>query len=188
MNPRTDRPAAPLHGNTGRHSRSPGWIDGREPFPPLLVDSPAGCGPRPHAERTRTIELRTRQHSDTPHEGRTTAGRLRTWAKVGVLTSTIAVAVAGPAAAAETTTTTTKPGAPPPDLKAVVDGFQTWLLAFSTGLAILALTVAGVFYLFSAGNPAQVERAKLIVRATVIGYSLMVLAPVVLRALQAIVG
>lgn len=78
--------------------------------------------------------------------------------------------------------------APPPDLKAVVDGFQAWLLTFATALAVLALTVAGIYYLFSAGNPAQVERAKLIVRATVIGYSLMVLAPVVLRALQAIVG
>ena len=100
-----------------------------------------------------------------------------------------AVITALPAAAAETTTTTTTvKGAAPPNLKAVVDGFQTWLLGFATALAILALTVAGVFYLFSAGNPAQVERAKLILRATVIGYSLMVLAPLVLTALQGIVG
>ena len=98
-----------------------------------------------------------------------------------------AVIAALPAAAADTTTTTVK-GAPPPDLKAVVDGFQAWLLGFATALAILALTVAGVFYLFSAGNPAQVERAKLILRATVIGYSLMVLAPLVLTALSGIVG
>lgn len=83
-----------------------------------------------------------------------------------------------------------KPTAPaaPPDLKAVVDGFQAWLLTFATGLAILAFTVAGICYLFSAGNPAQVERAKLIVRATVVGYSLMILAPVVLAALRGIVG
>jgi Type IV secretion system pilin len=86
------------------------------------------------------------------------------------------------------TTTTTVKGAAPPDLKAVVDGFQSWLLGFATALAILTITVAGIYYLFSAGNPAQVERAKLIIRATVIGYSLMVLARIVVQALQGIVG
>jgi hypothetical protein len=96
---------------------------------------------------------------------------------------------ASPASAEDaTTTTTTVKGAAPPDLKAVVEGFQTWLLGFATALAILAMTVAGIFYLFSAGNPTQVERAKLIVRATVIGYSLMVLSGIVVSALQEVVG
>lgn len=108
------------------------------------------------------------------------------------MTTLIAVVAASPASAQTATTTssttTTVKGAAPPDLKAVVDGFQTWLLGFATALAILAVTVAGVFYLFSAGNPAQVERAKLILRATIIGYSLMVLAPLVLKALSGIVG
>lgn len=110
---------------------------------------------------------------------------------IGVTTVVVVDIVgAGPASAqpTPTTTTTTVRGAPPPDLKAVVNGFQSWLLGISTALAILALTVAGIFYLFSAGSPAQVERAKLIVRATVIGYSLMVLAKIVVQTLQGIVG
>ena len=94
------------------------------------------------------------------------------------------VAAAAPAAAEGERTQ----GAPPPDLKAVIDGFQAWLLTFATALAVLGLMVAGLFYLFSAGNPANVEKAKLIVRATVIGYSLMVLAPILLLALKGIVG
>ena len=78
--------------------------------------------------------------------------------------------------------------APPPDLNAVISGFHAWLLTFATGLTVLALTVAGLFYLFAGGNPTQIERAKLVVRAAIIGYSLMVLAPLLLAALRGIVG
>ena len=102
----------------------------------------------------------------------------------GACVATVTFVAAAPAAAEEEK----KQGAPPPDLKAVIDGFQTWLLTFATALAVLGLMVAGLFYLFSAGNPANVEKAKLIVRATVIGYSLMVLAPILLLALKGIVG
>ena len=112
---------------------------------------------------------------------------MRSRRKVAAAMTATATALLWPGAAIAGAAAEKAPGAPPPDLKAVVDGFQAWLLGLATALALLCFTVAGVFYLFSAGNPAQVERAKLIVRATVIGYSLMVLAPLVLRALQGIV-
>lgn len=76
---------------------------------------------------------------------------------------------------------------PTPKLDLVIKRLRNWVFGFATVLALLFLTIAGLFYVFAAGNPAQIERAKLIVRGTVIGYSLMVLAPVVVEALERIV-
>lgn len=77
--------------------------------------------------------------------------------------------------------------APSPELKGVIEKFKNWLFGFATALAVLALTIAGLFYVTSAGSPTQVERAKAIVRATAVGYALMVLAPALLTALDGIV-
>jgi type IV secretory pathway VirB2 component (pilin) len=155
-----------------------------EATPPPGSSVPARCPVQPPQRKDEDAPVKRRgrrdEHADIPQRA-----SIRRAAAVAAMVA-LHLAMVAPAGAEEEKPPP-KP-APPPDLKAVVDRFQDWLLTFATGLAVLALTVAGIFYLFSAGNPAQVERAKLIVRATVIGYSLMVLAPMVLRALQAIVG
>jgi hypothetical protein len=70
----------------------------------------------------------------------------------------------------------------------VVDNIRLWMIGLLVGLASLLLTVAGVRYLLSGGDPGQIERAKTALRAALCGYALAVLAPVLVTVLQHIVG
>lgn len=70
----------------------------------------------------------------------------------------------------------------------VVDNIRVWLIGLLVGLASLLLTVAGVRYLLSGGDPGQIERAKTALRAALCGYALAALAPVLVSVLQHIVG
>lgn len=194
-NLRTDRAQKQGFKGAGRRGRSPGvgrwdWTSSAQhpteevinaSLPPAPRDGLGGLSIRNPLEGRRP-RMTTRPSNKAPSRRRL-ARAIRAAFDSCVVAAAL-VAAASPAAAEEER----KPGAPPPDLKAVIDGFQTWLLGFATALAVLGLMVAGLFYLFSAGNPANVEKAKLIVRATVIGYSLMVLAPILLLALKSIVG
>jgi Type IV secretion system pilin len=70
----------------------------------------------------------------------------------------------------------------------VVSNLRLWLIGLLVGLASLLLTIAGVRYLLSGGDPNQIERAKGALKAALWGYGLAALAPVVVTVLQHIVG
>jgi len=73
-------------------------------------------------------------------------------------------------------------------LNQVVDNLRVWLIGLLVGLASLLLTVAGVRYLISGGDPNQIERAKGALKAALWGYGLAALAPVLVTVLQHVVG
>jgi hypothetical protein len=73
-------------------------------------------------------------------------------------------------------------------LNQVVDNLRVWLIGLLVGLASLLLTVAGIRYLISGGDPNQIERAKSALKSALWGYGLAALAPVMVTVLQHIVG
>lgn len=75
-----------------------------------------------------------------------------------------------------------------PSLGQVVDNIRLWLIGLLVGLASLLLTVSGVRYLLSGGDPSQIERAKTALKAALCGYALAALAPVLVTVMQHIVG
>ncbi|MCK9921916.1 pilin [Frankia sp. AgPm24] len=87
------------------------------------------------------------------------------------------------------------PAAPPPapvpavtDLKQVITNMRNWLMGLLAGAATLFASMGGLRYMGANGDPAEVERAKGSFKAAGIGYGLAILAPVLLAALQSVVG
>ena len=74
------------------------------------------------------------------------------------------------------------------DLHGVIDGLQTWIIGFLAALATLFFVIGGVRYMTAGGDPSEIERAKAAFKAAAVGYALAVLAPVLLSALQSILG
>ena len=73
-------------------------------------------------------------------------------------------------------------------LSGVIGNLTKWLVGFLVGLATLFLTYGAVLYMTAAGDPGAVEKAKNCLKSAAFGYSLAVLAPVLVAALQSIVG
>ena len=101
---------------------------------------------------------------------------------VGVLAGTAILAAAG----AAPVLAAAPPG--PHDLPTIVHNLTVWIVGILAGVATLFLTVGGVRYLMAGGDPAEVERAKSALKSAAFGYALAVLAPVLLRVVQSIVG
>jgi Type IV secretion system pilin len=84
--------------------------------------------------------------------------------------------------------------APAPDILAVnsindvIDGLKGWVMGILAAVATLFLVVGGLRYMTAGGDPAQAEQAKGNFKAALAGYALAVLAPVILQALQGILG
>jgi Type IV secretion system pilin len=75
-----------------------------------------------------------------------------------------------------------------PTLSGVIGRARNVVVGLLVALATLQLTIAGVRYLFAAGEPEQLDKAKRGVRAAAIGYGLAALAPGLVALLQQIVG
>ncbi|WP_280382728.1 pilin [Nocardia wallacei] len=73
-------------------------------------------------------------------------------------------------------------------LAEVLNNLRNWLIGILATVATVYLTVGGARYLLSGGDAGEVERAKSCVRAALIGYSLAILAPVVVEVLKSLVG
>lgn len=73
-------------------------------------------------------------------------------------------------------------------LSGVISGLTTWIVGFLVGLATLFLTYGGVLYMTAAGDPGAVEKAKNCMKSAAFGYTLAVLAPLLVDALKSIVG
>lgn len=120
-------------------------------------------------------------HSPHTPSGRTRRVLART--VVALAAGTVVLAAAGTASAEPVT------------VLAVADSFETvlnnlrnWLIGILALIATVCLTVGGTRYLISSGDPGEVERAKVALRAACIGYALAMLAPVVVGVLKSIVG
>jgi hypothetical protein len=71
---------------------------------------------------------------------------------------------------------------------AILDRIRNALVLTLTALAILAMTYAGVRYVFAAGDPSGVERAKGAARSAALGLGLALLAPVLVAIVKQIIG
>jgi type IV secretion system pilin len=74
------------------------------------------------------------------------------------------------------------------DLGQVINNLRTWLAGLLAALATLLLMVGGVRYLLAGGDPGALERAKGSIRASMIGYALALLAPVLASIVRRVVG
>ena len=73
-------------------------------------------------------------------------------------------------------------------LSGVISNLTTWLVGFLVGLATLFLTYGAVLYMTAGGDPGAVEKAKNCLKSAAFGYSLAVLAPLLVAALESVVG
>lgn len=101
--------------------------------------------------------------------------------KLSILALAIALVVLAGAAPALAQTNT-------PTLSGVIDNLRNVVVGLLAGLATLFLTVGGLRYMSAAGDPSQVERAKVALRSAGVGYGLAILAPVLVGILKSVVG
>jgi Type IV secretion system pilin len=73
-------------------------------------------------------------------------------------------------------------------LSDVIANLINWIRMFLVALATLFLTIGGVLYLTAGGDPGAVEKAKNCLKSATVGYGLAILAPLLIAALQHIVG
>lgn len=73
-------------------------------------------------------------------------------------------------------------------LDEVIDNLRNVLVGLLVGLATLFATIGGVRYILAGGDPGEVEAAKKTLRYAAIGYAVAVLAPVLVKLLQQVVG
>lgn len=81
-----------------------------------------------------------------------------------------------------------QPLAAPKTLPQVINGITGWIMGIIALVATMFLVIGGLRYMAAGGDPAQVEQAKGNFKSALIGYALAVLAPVVLKVLQGILG
>lgn len=70
----------------------------------------------------------------------------------------------------------------------VLDNVRNWIMGILAGLATVFLTIGGVRYVMAAGDPGEVQKAKIAFKSAGIGYGLAALAPLVVTVLKGIVG
>jgi Type IV secretion system pilin len=74
------------------------------------------------------------------------------------------------------------------DLPTVINNLTTWVTGIIATIATLFLTIGGTRYLMAGGDPSEVERAKGSLKSAGIGYALALLAPIILKILNAALG
>lgn len=74
------------------------------------------------------------------------------------------------------------------DIPTVVGNVRNWLVGILAAVATLFLTIGGVRYVISGGNPGEIEKAKSAFKAAAVGYCLAVLAPIFMTILQGLVN
>ena len=75
-----------------------------------------------------------------------------------------------------------------PTLNGVIDNLRNWLVGILATTATLFLTIGGLRYLTAAGDPGQVEKAKIALKSAAVGYALAILAPLLVSILASLVG
>ena len=70
----------------------------------------------------------------------------------------------------------------------VIDNLRAWIMGILAAVATLYATLGAVRYLTAGGDPGELEKAKSAFKSAGIGYSLAILTPVLLVALQSILA
>jgi hypothetical protein len=115
----------------------------------------------------------------------------RTARRVGWRRAVLFVAVVGVfVLAGGTAAFAAVPPGPPvaTDLDTVLNNVRNWIMGILALLATVFLSIGGVRYLISNGDPSEVGKAKDSFRNAGWGYGLAALAPVVVEILKQIVG
>ncbi|WP_086567171.1 pilin [Streptosporangium minutum] len=73
-------------------------------------------------------------------------------------------------------------------LGTVFTNIRTSLVGLLVTLAMLMLTIGGLRYLVAGGDPGEVQKAKVALKAAALGYGLAMLAPLFVNVLKRIVG
>lgn len=73
-------------------------------------------------------------------------------------------------------------------LDEVITNLRNVIVGLLVGLATLFATIGGVRYILAGGDPGEVEAAKKTLRYAAVGYAVAVLAPLLVKMLQGIVG
>ncbi|MEG8179295.1 hypothetical protein GZH49_12225 [Nocardia terpenica] len=109
-----------------------------------------------------------------------------------VVTTAVLVAAVVVAAAGSATAHPVTPTAPvlaiAGSMGEVLDNMRNWLVGILAGLATVCLTIGGARYLIGGADPAEIQQAKIALRAACVGYGLAMLAPVVVAVLKSFVG
>ncbi len=113
--------------------------------------------------------------------------------QVAVATLTVIAVVAAVLLAAGVAQAAVAPPAPAPvpsvaNLDQVITNARNWTMGILAGTATLFASTGALRYMGANGDPAEVERAKGAFKSAGVGYALAVLAPVLLIALQSVVG
>lgn len=119
----------------------------------------------------------------SPHTPSVRTRRVLARTAVALATGAVVLAAAG-AASAEPVSVL----AVAKDFETVLNNLRNWLIGILALIATVCLTIGGTRYLISSGDPGEVERAKVALKAACIGYALAMLAPVVVEVLKSIVG
>lgn len=70
----------------------------------------------------------------------------------------------------------------------VLTNIRNWIMGILAGVAVVFLSIGGLRYVLSSGDPGEVEKAKGAFKAVGIGFALAALAPLVVEILKGIVG
>ena len=73
-------------------------------------------------------------------------------------------------------------------LPQIITNITTWVVGLLIGVATLFLTIGGLRYMASGGDPMEAEKAKGAIRSALIGYALAVLAPMLLGIVKTWIG
>jgi hypothetical protein len=74
------------------------------------------------------------------------------------------------------------------DVNTVLNNVRNWIMGILAGLGTVFLTIGGIRYLMSAGDPGEVGKAKDAFKNAGWGFGLAALAPVAVEILKGIVG
>lgn len=101
-----------------------------------------------------------------------------------VLVTSMLLIVLASAAGAEVP----RPMALESNVNGVLTNIRNWVMGILAMLATVLVTIGGVRYVLSAGDPGEVEKAKTAFKSAAIGYGLAALAPLVVSILKGFVG
>jgi hypothetical protein len=139
--------------------------------------NPEGLGPKGTTVMTGNSARRRRHcvHRAGRHPWRLPDRVTRHIAGLLVVAGLVAVAIATTGTIAWAQDAPTDPGVS--SIPEVVNRMRIWLVGILVAVSTLFLTIGGFRYLWSNGDPGEVEKAKTALRNAAIGYALAILAP-----------
>ncbi|WP_239312824.1 pilin [Frankia sp. Cj3] len=124
-----------------------------------------------------------------PHPGRRRWLRAGGWVVLFVVVLVVLVVVAASVASAQVPPQQIPPPPPvAPNPGTVLNNIRNWIMGILAGLATVFLTVGGLRYITSGGEPGEVGKAKESFKHAGWGYGLAALAPLIVEILKAVVG